>query len=337
MSDIPSSNRPGTAVFDPATAGAVVDDAIVRFFASRRDRIRPFVDRTFSFRGSASIHRRAFGWDLLRAPANIALVPLQLGSMVSGAVANRVGARRTGAWLGSRNVLMRTDVDREIEWRLWTDLLELPFEDGERVSTRDALAEAMFEDPRLHAAIAEPLAAIAEHAQDPKIRARIEATVAAYTGTRNAAADIVGAMVHVGTGYMAAQQITPSVWTLGPVLASAIANHLAVGSFPLGATVGGLWYSVFPATVSPVLIGATTAGLAAVGAVVVAFAGVIADPAQRALGIHERRVVKMLDTLERGFLGDGQAKFAPKDHYVARLLDFVDLVRAAHRVVQQAV
>jgi hypothetical protein len=328
------ANRRSTEVFDPETAGAVVDAAIGRFFDARRDRIDAFVDRTFSFRGSASIHRRAFGWDLVRAPANLALVPLQVGAMLSGSAARRLGATRSGDWLSSRQVLLRTDVDREIEWRLWSDLLELPFETDERYSRRDALAETMFEDPRLHAAIAEPLAEIARHADDPALRTKIEQTVAAYTGTRHAAADIVGAMVNAGAGYIAAQQLTPSVWSLGPVLAAAIANHVALSGFPLGATVGGLWYSVFPATVGPVLVGATTAGLAAIGAVVAAFAGVVADPAQRALGIHKRRLVKMLDTLERGFRGDSAARFTPKDHYVARLIDFVDMVRAAHKVVQ---
>ena len=334
MNQSPPAYRTSTAVFDPATANAVVDAAIGRFFDARRERIGPFVDRTFSFRGSASIHKRAFGWDLLRAPANLALVPLQIGTMLSGSAARRLGARKAAYWLSTRQVLLRTDVDREIEWRLWSDLLELPFETEGRISRRDALAEAMFEDPRLHAAIAEPLAEIARHADDAELRKKIEATVATYTGTRHAAADIVGAMVNAGTGYIAAQQLTPSVWTLGPVLAATIANHVAMGGFPLGATIGGLWYSMFTATVGPVLIGATTAGLAAIGAVVAAFAGIVADPAQRALGIHKRRLVKMLDTLERGFRGDNSAQFAPKDHYVARLVDFVDMVRAAHKVIR---
>jgi hypothetical protein len=336
MNQTPPAHRSSTEIFDPKTAGDVVDAAIARFFDARRARVDEFVDRTFSLRGSVGIHRRAFGWDLLRAPANLALVPIQVGAMLSGSAARRFGAKKSGDWLSDRRILLRTDVDREIEWRLWTDLLELPFEAEGRLVRRDALAEAMFEDPRLHAAIAEPLAEIARHADDPGLRAKIETTVAAYTGTRHAAADIVGAMVNAGTGYIAAQQLTPSVWSLGPVLAAAIANHVALSGFPLGATVGGIWYSMFPATVGPALIGATTAGLAAIGAVVAAFAGIVADPAQRALGIHRRRLIKMLDTLERGFQGDNSARFAPKDHYVARLLDFVDMVRAAHKVIKSA-
>ena len=224
-------------------------------------------------------------------------------------------------------------MDREIEWRIWTELLELPFDQGDRMNTRDALAETMMADPRLHAAIAEPLAEIARHSDDPNMRRRIEETIAAYTGTQAAAADIVGAMVNVGAGYLAAQQLT-SVWTLGPVLAAAAADHVAVSGFPLGATMGGLWYSMFPASASLALTGAVTLGLAATGAVVVAFAGLLADPAQRALGLHRRRLNGMLDTLERGFKGESEARFAPRDHYVARIIDFVDLVRVAHKAVQ---
>src|SRR3546814_3183193 len=108
---------------------------------------------------------------------------------------------------------MRTSVELEIECLLCTEFLELPYADGDRISTRDALAEAMLSDPRLVAAVAEPLAEIARHAADPDIRRRIEETVAAYTGTRAAAADITGALVYLGSGYLAAQQITPSVWT----------------------------------------------------------------------------------------------------------------------------
>lgn len=319
---------------DIALARRVVDAAIDRWVAGRRENIEPFVDRHFSFRGTARLHRKALGWDILRAPANIALVPPQLGLHAGGVVASRLGARRLGHWLASRRLLVRTDVDAEIEWLLWSEFLELPYSDGQRVSMRDALAECMLGDPSLSAALAEPLAEIARHAGDPEIRARIEETVAAYTGARAAAADLTGALINAGAGYLAAQQFTPSVWTLGPVLAAAIAQKAAITGFPLGATLGGAWYGLFPAAIGPWAVASTTVGLAAVGAVVSAFAGLVADPAQRALGIHRRRLDRMLRTIEANFRGHGPTAFAPRDHYVARLVDVVDMIRAAHRVVQ---
>lgn len=334
MQTLPALAPPPSLPMDITTARAVVDAALDRWLAGRRERMTPFIDRHFGFRGSARLHRRALGWDVLRAPANLALVPPQLGLHLGGVIAARLGARRAGHWMATRKVLLRTDVDREIEWLLWTEFLELPYADGDRIATRDGLAEAMLSDPRLVAAIAEPLAEIARHAADPGIRARIEETVAAYTGTRAAAADITGALINLGAGYLAAQQITPSVWTLGPVLAAAMAQKAAVAGFPLGAGLGGAWYGLFPAAVGPWAVASTTLGLAAAGAVVAAFAGVVADPAQRVLGIHRRRLERMLRTIERNMRGQGPAAFAPRDHYVARLIDVVDLIRAAHRIAQ---
>ncbi|NQW09923.1 MAG: hypothetical protein HQ481_08610 [Alphaproteobacteria bacterium] len=322
--------------FDTATARAVVDDAITRYIASRRDRIDGFVDIHFGVKGALDLHRHALGADLIRAPVNLALMPPQLLLQLAGIVVRRAGARRAGHWMASRRLLLRTSVDRELEWRLWTELLELPYADGGRIATADALAEAMMSDPRLHPFLAEPLAEIARHADDPDIRRRVEETVATYTGTRAAAADMVGALVNAGVGYLAAQQITPSVWTLGPVLAAAVAHQAAVISFPFGAAAGGLWYGWFPATANAALIGGTTVGLAAAGAVAAAFAGVLADPVQKAFGMHRRRLNRMLDVMERNFRGDGPLAFAPKDHYVARLIDVIDMVRAAHRAVQGA-
>lgn len=332
MQNLPACEPVSAVPFDPSTARAVVDEAIGRYIAGRRDRIDGFVDAHFSFRGSARLHRHAIGYDLVKAPANIALLPPQLVLQLSGIAADKVGARRAGHWLKTRRLLLRTSVDREMEWRLWSEFLELPFADDDRVSTHDALAETMFADPRLHRALGEPLAEIARHAEDPEIRVRIEDTLSAYTGTRAAASDLLGAMVASGVGYAAAHQLTPSVWTLGPVLAGMMAHHMAVASFPLGATLGTAWYSVFPASTGVVLVGTTVASLAAAGALVTAFAGMLTDPAQRALGLHRRRLNRMLDTLEKNFRGEGPAAFTPKDHYVARLVDAVDMVRVVHRV-----
>ena len=334
MQPLPDLAPPPSLPMDISTARAVVDAAIDRWAAARRAAIDGFVDRHFGFRGSGRLHRRALGWDLLRAPANIALVPPQLGLQAAGAVATRLGRRRAGHWLASRRLLLRTDVDRELEWLLWTEFLELPHADGDRISTRDALAEAMLSDPRLALVVAEPLAEIARHAGDPEIRRRIEETVATYTGTRAAAADITGALVNLGAGYLAAQQVTPSVWTLGPVLAAAIAHKAAVAGFPLGASLGSTWYGMFPAVIGPWAVASTTAGLVAVGAVVAAFAGLVADPGQRALGLHRRRLDRMLRTIETNLKGHGPTAFAPRDHYVARLIDVVDMIRAAHMVVR---
>ncbi len=56
------------------------------------------------------------------------------------------------------------------------------------------------------------------------------------------------------------------------------------------------------------------------------FAGVVADPIQRHLGVHQRRLHRMLDVLEANLRGPARESLAVKDHYVARLLDLLDLL-----------
>jgi hypothetical protein len=64
-----------------------------------------------------------------------------------------------------------------------------------------------------------------------------------------------------------------------------------------------------------------------------AFAGVVFDPIQKALGLHRRRLLRMIDGLERQFNDPEAAGFSVRDQYVARLLDVFDILGATVRVV----
>jgi hypothetical protein len=161
------------APVDDAEARAIVEHAIDRYVCERHARVAGFVDRHFGLIGSLRLHRRALGLDLVRAPANVALLLPYLAMQLGGAGLRRLGARDTARWLRSRTPFLDTDVARELGWRLHTELLELPYDDGRRRSDRDALAEAILADPRTAAAV-ERLDAIARrHAQDPEQRARL--------------------------------------------------------------------------------------------------------------------------------------------------------------------
>ncbi len=73
-----------------------------------------------------------------------------------------------------------------------------------------------------------------------------------------------------------------------------------------------------------------TGGLIGFGAVVTAFAGILTDPLQRALGMHHRRLHRLIDALGVELRGGRQA-FQVRDHYAARILDLVDLARMAYQ------
>ena len=68
----------------------------------------------------------------------------------------------------------------------------------------------------------------------------------------------------------------------------------------------------------------------AASAAISAFSGVVTDPLQRRLGLHQRRLIRLLDTLEAGFLG-ADARLAVREQYAVRLLDVLDALAALRR------
>src|SRR5690606_38789363 len=113
-------------------------------------------------------------------------------------------------------------------------------------------------------------------------------------------------------------------------VANLMAQKAALSSAPLGGLLGSLWYG--SATASPLLVAGVTGGLLGAGAVMAAFAGLVTDPVQRRLGLHQRRLVRLIDHLEATLRGKSDKAYEIRDLYVARLLDIADLVRAAHRL-----
>jgi hypothetical protein len=316
--------------FDREGAGRLVDTAIARYCESRRAAVPDFVDRHFGFAGAWRLHRRALGWDMLRAPANLAMGLPAVGVKAAAATAQRLGRRQTADWLNSRRLFLETDVGRELSWLLYTDLLQLPYNQPERENTRDALGETLMSDQRVIAAFRLPLLELARHADDPAFRQRLEQALANYMGSRTAAADITTSLFAVGAGAVGVKGFTPGMLSLGPAVANLMAQKAAASAGPVAGLLGGLWYG--QAAASPLLVAGVTGGLLGAGAIMAAFAGIVTDPVQRRLGLHQRRLVRLVDHLEANLRGDTDKAYEIRDLYVARLLDIADLVRTAHRL-----
>jgi hypothetical protein len=322
---------------DRDLAVAAVQAGTRAYFAARRDRVPSFVDRHFTLRGTLRLHRVALGWDIARAPLNLSLAAPQMLMKLGAMAAGGLGAKRLARQL-QRSILLETAVAREIVWLVNTDLLELPFTEGTgeraRTSTRDALAETILATPEVDSLMRNALAEIGRHGEDAEFRDRLTRAMAEYTISRTAAAEITTGLLSLGAGAVALQKVTPGAVSLGPALAGIMAHETAVASFPLGGWLGGVWYSMFPLAPSAGLVAGTTGGLMLGAAVFAAFAGVVSDPVQRALGLHRARLLRMINVLERQVANPQAAGFAVHDHYVARLLDLFDLVGAALRVVR---
>ncbi|WP_340108184.1 DUF6635 family protein [Pikeienuella sp. HZG-20] len=322
MDDAPFAATPGAPEPGPTPdeVRAAVVAAARRYFDERRARVDGFVDQWFTIRGSLRLHRHALGWDIARAPANLALAPVFASARLTAALAAAAKRRRTAGWLRSRRIMLETAVMREVRRLILVELLELP-PDG---AGDDALAAAITADPAIRRMLA------AAERGGPG-RAALHAGLSEYAGARAAVAEMTTALATVGAGAAVFQKLTPGALSLGPALAAAMTQSAAVAAFPLGAAAGSLWYGVMTPAVPVSLVAGVTAGLAASASVLAAFAGVVADPVQRGLGLHRRRLLRLIDALERQFVEGEAAGFVAREHYVARLLDLMDAGAAAAR------
>jgi hypothetical protein len=290
-----------------ADLNAVYEAALTRYFADRHARVDAFVGRHFSLRGTLRIHRRA--------------------------VARKAGAPGTAHWLDTRNLFLETAVSRHITDLIEVELLGIDKEGKGNLSQTDPLSEAMLATPAIQTLLA--------HAETQgndrgarEFKARLRQALTAYGGARAAAGEITTAAVSLSVGAIVFHQMTPGMLTLGPSIAAVVAQQAAIEAFPLGTGLGGIWYSLFPASPSLELVVGITVGLGLLGATLAAFAGIVADPIQRRLSLHQRRLHHLLDVTEATLRSGTPSSLRVRDHYVARLLDALDYAGLALRLTR---
>lgn len=299
-----------------------IRSAVERYFGDCRARIPAFIDRHFHYPGAISTNRMALGWDMLRAPFNLLWAPVYaLACLLNMLIPKSSGlgwiqrlANRVPAGLTTR-------VQQHISHLILVELLnngqEKPLLERYLLEELEEVYQRCNCEPVNHEQFKELIGPL------------VADTLSQYRVTRTASADISNSITCTVLGAFAFQKFTPGGIGLGVVLASMLAKTLAARDFILGETIGGWYYSVFPP--EPSL--ATTAGvMLAVMAALAAFAalsGMIFDPIQAAVGLHRRRLHKLLDHLQRDITLDTQSSFRPKDQFVARILDTFDMIRSS--------
>lgn len=275
----------------PASAPAPAPaPAPARFDMARETAVNRFVRARYGLRGTLALHREALGWDLLRAPFNVALSPLFLLVRLAGGLLSVLGAKRAGAWLAGRQVFLNSDVARRIE--------------GDLTQFTDQLTAQ----------------GIGPKAPPETVRHAIKA----YAETRNAVADITTSLLVLAAGLFLFHRATPGIISLAGPLAQLRAHGTAVQDFWLGESLGRAWYWAFPVALSPWQVIATGVVLAILAALATTFAGLIADPVQLATGTHRRRLMRMLARLDQA---DAQPSTGlEREHLLARLGDVSDAV-----------
>jgi hypothetical protein len=298
------------------------------YFENCRARVDGFVACHFNWPGTFRLHGAALGLDILRAPVNVALAPIFALTRITAYLCRRAGWRGGADWLAGRRILLRTAVARRVEALILTDLLDLTLAKGDGARAPGTVARAVLAAPQFRECIRKRATASDADA----LGQRIATALGEYSGTRAAVAEMTTALCILMVGALAFQALTPGMISMVPGVADAITRATAIAEFPLGQTIGGMWYGLFRPGASPWLITATIVALVMVGSVVAAFAGMLADPVQSRLGIHRRRLLRLIDTLEVELAGEGGRPFVAHEHYYARFLDICDAIASALRV-----
>ncbi|AWI85959.1 hypothetical protein CEW88_19510 (plasmid) [Alloyangia pacifica] len=291
----------------------------VDYFAEARARVDGHVASTFSLAGSARLHRRALGLDVLCAPLNVVLAPLHALLSLVALLLRMVRLRRAAGLLGYVHLILPTRTARAVEEGLLEHVFALPAGPGRSIAGRFAEAP--------------PLRADASLSEDETRRRaeRAATTIKTYTGTRSAVAEITTALLTICFGAWLFHRLTPGMLSLAPALADTYALDAAIGNFPLGRGLGGLWYGAFPVGAAPLAIVTVALMLIVTAAIVTAFAGILADPVQTRLGVHQARLRRLVTAVERDMTGSDTAPFAAREHLYARVFDIADIAGGLFR------
>ncbi len=320
-----TSKQALTAVLDTTLARQIVEDGIRRYIASRREKIDGFVDKHFSAKGAWNLNRNGLGADIIKAPLNTLMVAPTLAVEGAAYLARKANRPDISKALTSRSLFFKTDVARELEWLMYTELFELPCQHATqkwRRNSGDALARAILSDPRLIAHMEPMVLAAAREAAKPGGRAWLEETLTAYLGTRAATTELSTLIMCLSTGAALSQQLTPGLISLGPAVAHAAEAAIVAKGLAGGGALFGL---IPPATMAAV---GGTAALVLSASILSAVSGAVTDPIQARLGLHQRRLHQVLDLMEEAFLYGDRAPFIVADQYVGRVMDIADVTMA---------
>ncbi|MDB6176459.1 hypothetical protein PAF17_02950 [Paracoccus sp. Z330] len=260
---------------------------------ARRRAVDAFVARQFGIRGTVRLHRAAIGLDLLRAPANVALSPVFLLTRLGAVMLGVLRLCRAARWLGARRIFLPSDVGRRLDLELTA------FLDG-------LVEQGLLDKPA------------------PKAMRR---AVSGYTETRNAIAEITTSAIVLILGAFMFRATTPGVISLAGPIAELRARTRAIEEFALGSGLGRVWNGLFPAEPSTAQIVMTGVGLAVAASLITTFAGLLADPLQRWSGTHRRRMMRLLDRLDR----QAATPTLEREHVLARAGDIVDALMVTWR------
>ncbi len=322
----------------PTDPHAVIETAynraVRKYIDSRRKKIPEFVHTNFSLAGAVKINKKAFGKDLIKAPVNLAWALPYTAIQVTSLLLTKVGFKKIDKLMQRVPAGLKTSVQEEINALIFRQLLELPCEKDQESKVTDALLAEILDQPEVKTLFQDQLSLIMSQTQQEGFRASLEKRLQEYSLSRNAVSELAANIITLATGAGMMGKMTPGGISFGTLLAATIAQQSAIAGFFMGPTLGGLYYGLFPASASMGLAVASTTTVMATLAIFSAFSGIITDPIQARLGIHEKRLNRLIDSLEKTLMDKGDSDLKLRGKYLARVFDLLDLLKtAAHTII----
>lgn len=308
---------------------AIAVAALDRYVAACEGRVPGFARRHLGLLGSLRLHRHAAGWDVVKAPVNITLGIVNLACELLGRLLQRAGLRGAGGWLRGRHWVLQTVVMRRLDRLLRVELLHWPLDHRGQPTGADGLTDALLADPRLQGS--DPALPLPRPQIDAAAARRVDRLIDHYLADRTAVAEITVALISTALSWWLVGAAAPGAIGLAAPLAEAFSLQEAIGGFPLGDSLGQVWYGLFGVETPWFVTALTAAWLTALFAVAAAFAGIVADPVEALTGGHRRRLRKLVAAVATGLRGDNDPRMATRARYLARLFDLLDLAQAAAR------
>jgi hypothetical protein len=253
---------------------------------------------------------------------------------VTSVLLKKVGFEKIDKLMQKIPAGLKTSVQEEINTLIFTELMELPNGKGRGKDVTDALLAEILDQPEVKSIFQDQLSLIMSKSQQEGFRESLEKRLKEYSLSRTAISELAGNIITLAAGAGMMGKMTPGGISFGTVLAATIAQQSAIPGFFMGPTLGGLYYGIFPASASMGLAAASTSTVLATLAIFSAFSGIITDPVQARLGIHEKRLQRLIDSLENTLMDKGDSDLKLRVKYLARVFDILDLLKtAAHAII----
>ncbi|MFL0801265.1 MAG: hypothetical protein K6L80_12490 [Agarilytica sp.] len=297
-----------------------IEIGAARYFQVCELRVGEFSKKHFCYPGAWDLNKHAFGWDLLKMPSNLIWAPFYMVIQLLGMLLRKLKCPILADLLSKTPNGFATQVQKQTRKHVYSKLLGSPSH-----PTECELHRCILES--LTRAQSVPLTTEDEQLLRDKLRPIVNQTLAQYAVTRTASADITNTLLSTATGALTFKQFTPGGLGLGLVLASVYAQYSAKSNFIFGDTLGGLYYAAFPTEPSIQLMAISTLVILALLSILASFSGLLTDPIQYRLGLHQYRLKKLIRHMKADFNTQSRASFHPKDQYLARIMEVFDALK----------